>query len=895
MQPTGKTRSFDGCNNCKDGRIKCDRQKPVCSICQRRGLSCDYSLRLKWVDNDMVGSTFNPNQEYRPPRLKRTRRKKDSKAATTASDTTSKITKPSRKPSYIKTTPALPQESSNLILNFQQKQRQSISSASSAGPPMSSMFSVIDFQTSPVPAATKRTQPESSIQSSIGIPNAIVFTKPFVSTVSPNPNHNFTPSPISPPHVVNILNAGLVQNIPPPNEVHTLSNSLAKPESGHIPQNQYQQEFINNTFQSLNSILTEAIPSFNPPKAASSSQIQELDENDGSNDNNDNNNTLIPQLSSRRPGYNDRSSEVQPSTKNNGNISPTLLRHPLISRALGIASHISSHLSNSFVNDIFYHYLDFTCPSLDPERPNIHTNYSIKYYLPVAINAPAAFHGLLALSCLQLCFRDPKYGDYALRHRAIAIKYLSIDIGKEKYALRNPSVLAAVLCQITLDVLDVKSMQWKIYLELCRPYVSEILELEEKPSTGEFQNVFENTVTKKYHTNVDMTLWFLAARVAKYDTFATLVDNHKPIIHFRVFDQHPDLEKRIDEIWSLPARWALLCAHCSYWGRLKIKAEADRKAEAVTKAYNLAEVPPSEEEEDPTETDNTPLSSALEVQARQEMAYVHNYVEQHRPFMSQSSENSKRDVEELWKIATGIMYYLLTLCGHPLLKPKRVAKGVARGNGGVDTMLDGLMNGGFSMDINKVGDKFWDLSWLSEQVANLEGFSNLPSDSAVPDNNMGSMYQQHHQQQQQQQQQHQHQHQQPFNNNTDTQSADQNSHAVTYFRPDEIPEIQADLHCAVNILQSFPLNDFRGTALSWPLFIFVVVAFNPEDRQILQHALKGLWINLRITTFGEILGIADDLWSRFSKSDGENSSISHSVNAYEYREAVKKHMRILFA
>ncbi|KAL3469692.1 hypothetical protein BJX99DRAFT_251778 [Aspergillus californicus] len=43
-----KTRSREGCSECRASRVRCDTKKPVCTRCQERGLSCSTRLVLKW-------------------------------------------------------------------------------------------------------------------------------------------------------------------------------------------------------------------------------------------------------------------------------------------------------------------------------------------------------------------------------------------------------------------------------------------------------------------------------------------------------------------------------------------------------------------------------------------------------------------------------------------------------------------------------------------------------------------------------------------------------------------------------------------------------------------------------------------------------------------------------
>lgn len=789
---TTKTRSFDGCNNCKDGRIKCDRLKPTCSICKRRGLDCDYSLRLKWVDNDALGTTFNPNEEYRAPRLKRTRRSKFD----ISKNTSLKVIKPkkNRKPAYIKSTPALSKEASELICQFQKKQKMLTgldASPNTTSPtflfnlekvPMKSMFHTIDFSTDLAESSSNDSQ----------------------LTVSLDGNEEIC-------------------------SLDPLSKSLDLSLMRHT-QTSYIQE-LDTSLLSTTCTKTVSLRSHSDhdmdSKLLNSMSLADLDHYAAS----------------------------------------IFLHHPLLHKALGITAHISNHLSDPFVHGIFYHYVEFTCPSLDPERPNIHSNNSIKHFLPLAINFPSTFHGLLALSCLQLSGRDPQYLEHALRHRSISIKYLSQQILKEKNALRNPSILSAVICQITLDVMDVKSVEWRSYLEVCRPYIKETLALDK---SQDHSLIHKSSRHPNYNAQVGTTIWFLAIRAAKYDTFGCLIDCHKPIIHIRVFDQNPTLEPQIDAVWGLPARWALLCAHLQHWGRILIKAEEQKPSQNAVKGqinrppgldvnqdnFHSSEVNNSDEDNSCDPNVSVP-SSALAVLARQEMIYVCKYIERHRPLQTHSSGNSKQDVEGLWKLATSMMYHLLTLCGHPLLTPQKAEETDAED------------------DKPSVDETLWkDLSWIDREEA-LE----------------------------------------PYLTNThysrDSRSCKEN-HRVTYFRPDEIPQIQSDLVSAISILCDFPVTDFLGTALSWPLFIFTVCAFREDQRSLIAQVLRGLYANLRITTFGEILSTAQDVWFRWvdpsdttcynvftgeglSEEDLGNDFGMENVTAFEYREAVKQHFTILFA
>ncbi|KAI2635188.1 fungal-specific transcription factor domain-containing protein [Xylaria nigripes] len=60
--PEPKRRSRNGCWPCKNRKVKCGEEHPVCVNCQRTGEACDYSIRLNWegrkgkrVDSNVVG------------------------------------------------------------------------------------------------------------------------------------------------------------------------------------------------------------------------------------------------------------------------------------------------------------------------------------------------------------------------------------------------------------------------------------------------------------------------------------------------------------------------------------------------------------------------------------------------------------------------------------------------------------------------------------------------------------------------------------------------------------------------------------------------------------------------------------------------------------------------
>ncbi|KAF8847856.1 hypothetical protein BDZ45DRAFT_709511 [Acephala macrosclerotiorum] len=66
--PEPKRRSRNGCHPCKGRKVKCDETKPVCNNCKKLGEACDYSMRLKWGQEDRTG----PEPASRTPTIMQT-------------------------------------------------------------------------------------------------------------------------------------------------------------------------------------------------------------------------------------------------------------------------------------------------------------------------------------------------------------------------------------------------------------------------------------------------------------------------------------------------------------------------------------------------------------------------------------------------------------------------------------------------------------------------------------------------------------------------------------------------------------------------------------------------------------------------------------------------------
>lgn len=275
---------------------------------------------------------------------------------------------------------------------------------------------------------------------------------------------------------------------------------------------------------------------------------------------------------------------------------------PSIRAALGIASSIGSALADPTIHDIFQHYLEFTCPSLDPANPDVMCNSSTQYYLPVAVNSLSCFHGLLAVSAMQLREGNSFYGESAQRHRTLSFQYLSKEI-QEKKQLHDTHVLGGILCQLTLDVMEVKSEEWRVHLNACR-----------------------NTVKCLLSQARDYVTWFLTARITKYDTFASFIDCHKPIIPLKSLDDI-SLCANFDSIWAVPTKWSVYCGYISYWSTQHHAVNTD------------------------TDTD----------EKHNEMTYIEDKINECKPFhVDLLTTTLDTQIQIIWQISTFIHYTRMT-------------------------------------------------------------------------------------------------------------------------------------------------------------------------------------------------------------------------------------------
>lgn len=267
---------------------------------------------------------------------------------------------------------------------------------------------------------------------------------------------------------------------------------------------------------------------------------------------------------------------------------------PSVNAALGIARSISNALSDPTINSIFQHFIGWTCPSLDPGHLKMAENNSIRYYLPIAVNSPSCFHGLLALSSMQLREANPAFAQNAIRHRSLSLRHLNREIQDKKH-IYDPTVLAGILCQLTLDVMEAKSAEWRAHLNICR-----------------------STAKRLLQDSSEYVIWFVACRIAKYDTFASLIDAHQPIIPINSLE-NKELAGHFDVLWGIPATWCVYSATLTYWGTMPDSA-----------------------------------------QKQTEMELIESKIESCMPFIDDPTRTLEEQVEVVWHIATFIHYTRIT-------------------------------------------------------------------------------------------------------------------------------------------------------------------------------------------------------------------------------------------
>lgn len=218
-----------------------------------------------------------------------------------------------------------------------------------------------------------------------------------------------------------------------------------------------------------------------------------------------------------------------------------------------IIASLYSQIPDPALTPLLDHYLQHTCISLDPFSNGA---YHIQAYLPFAARSLSAVYSILATSALHLreytrsdiCSdggtQGQKYTELAIKYKTQAFHQLSSEIQVAGVnATAHLPILAAILGQLTLNIFEVQSTEYAMHLSACRSSVSSLL----------FAGM-----------GLENPAWYLAARLAKYDTFAVLLDGHRPIIPLSACQDHR-LISCLDAVWCVPSKWAILSAWISSW------------------------------------------------------------------------------------------------------------------------------------------------------------------------------------------------------------------------------------------------------------------------------------------------------------------------------------------
>lgn len=459
----------------------------MCKVCLRRGLNCDYSLRLKWVDNDEVGSGVS-EQGYRAPRLKRTKRKTLG-TSSTPSSTTSEI------PSNV--------GSSSSDFN------NSASSSATVPPQFNKTFAQPGFQR---PHSFSSVEPPPMTTQFFGqsTPGQIGTSSDYFGTHfdAGLPQFDFqlgSSTGLASPLAYSTPNSNFNTNLYPPTSEYPFSPSA--PNYAHTP------HIINSPLQN------------------SQQQHQYATQQN-----------FIPQ-------------ELQQQQN----------QDPIIQA-------LYASLPDASLEPLLTYYLRATCICLDPLHDG---RNQVSYFLPFAIRSQSAISSILATAALHLHEAasimgvtaaantyTQRYSELAIKYKAKSFQYLT----KEIQHHLNPStstdlpILAAILAQLELNIFEVRSNEYAMHLNAWRETVKGIL----VPRVGDRNSTSGTSDGNGSNSGGDYSRWFLAARIAKYDTFAVMVNNLKPILSITVA-QNANMLIRLDSAWSLPSKWVILCATISYW------------------------------------------------------------------------------------------------------------------------------------------------------------------------------------------------------------------------------------------------------------------------------------------------------------------------------------------
>lgn len=201
---------------------------------------------------------------------------------------------------------------------------------------------------------------------------------------------------------------------------------------------------------------------------------------------------------------------------------------------------------------IYQHYLSVTCSSLDPLHGPGPENISQKFFLPVAVNDPATFHGILAISSCQLSNTNPAFKELSLVHKSLSYKHLYSLLLSPKKSI-SLEIISAIICQLSIEIIQSGVKNWVFHINALRRIINQ---------------------RKKDPFEEDQTTWFIYLRVARYDNFACLTTGENPLFksintkEIPVFNSYHPTIQNIDCIFGCPSDALFFCAELSHISRI---------------------------------------------------------------------------------------------------------------------------------------------------------------------------------------------------------------------------------------------------------------------------------------------------------------------------------------
>lgn len=531
-----------GCNNCKIGKIKCDRHKPMCKICIRRELQCDYKRRLKWVNSNP--SEGGPGEEgYKPPKLKRGRLPTKGDPDLSKNETQKPVADLDPATGMPATRPDKSNSSSPNTGSSSSVSPISPSSHFSGAEPR---FSLANGQTQYPPELSRSTAGCTSM--SAQAPQRLSADAPFM-------NHNYSiagPSPLTPVSH-NTSHFQLEQN-----EGYGLGERVYQHQQNHVPMGHCEDSF--------------------------------------------------------------HMDHVQPTNFQHG------LDAPVSSQNLNIVRALFNKLEDQSLRPLINHFIHCTCACLDPVHGNnINENISIHYYIPPMLQSQSALYSILSVGALHLRevalnnyqseVEVENYSEIAIEYKALSFQHLAREIQAANNTATEP-ILSTVLIQLILSTFEAPSQDQELILHL---------------------NTWHETIKSILFSGMRLSndsrysLWHLAVRIAKCDTFAALSHRRNPILRVTML-QDAGFVAELEKNWGGVPKWAVVCACISFW--------------------------------------STNQDPALAYHREAELSYVGHLLAQRNPPNSNNNNNSSplAQIAAIWETTTNILYNRLILhtsAAHP--------------------------------------------------------------------------------------------------------------------------------------------------------------------------------------------------------------------------------------